>query len=121
MKIEDIIHMNDHDLLKLEDNLIKNHDYKLVTLLEPLDFIFADRFGRKFGELEEVPFDIEITETLQKSVRVLATSSQEAMRIVKGRYMNSEIVLSAGDYSDYDLECIQDIRVCLELIRALFK
>lgn len=37
-------------------------------------------------------FNIEITETLQRQIEVEADSYDEALKIVKGKYRNSEIV-----------------------------
>ena len=43
-------------------------------------------------------YRIKITEILEKTIPVKANSFVEAMDIVKGKYRNEEIILSANDY-----------------------
>jgi len=45
-------------------------------------------------------YNIEIVETLRRVITVTASTKEMAMRIVKDRYFDEEIVL---DYSDSDL------------------
>lgn len=46
-------------------------------------------------------FDVEITETLQKTVTVEA-DSKEALRIVKDMWKNSDIILDAENFIDVE-------------------
>ena len=43
-------------------------------------------------------YNIKITEILEKTIPVKADSFVEAMDIVKEKYRNEEIILSANDY-----------------------
>ena len=47
-------------------------------------------------------FTIEITETLTRLVSIEAESEYEAEHIVREKYKNSEIVLDADDFQDYE-------------------
>ncbi len=42
-------------------------------------------------------FNIEITETLQKTISVEANSEEEALRIIRKKYSDEEIVLDESD------------------------
>lgn len=55
-------------------------------------------------------FNIEITETLQRQIEVEADSYDEALKIVKGKYRNSEIVLDSNDFIDTDFRLIARTR-----------
>lgn len=45
---------------------------------------------------------VEITEILQKSVEVEASSYEEAILLVKRKYNNSEIILDSDDFVDVE-------------------
>lgn len=49
-------------------------------------------------------YNIVITETLKKIVEVEASSVAEAVRIVDGQYRNSDIVLTADDFTGYEIK-----------------
>ena len=44
-------------------------------------------------------YKIKITEVLEKTISINANSFVEAMDIVKEKYKNEEIILSANDYA----------------------
>lgn len=46
------------------------------------------------------PYQIEIIETLSKTIIVKAESRSEAMQKVKGMYYNEEVILDADDHVD---------------------
>lgn len=45
-------------------------------------------------------FEIEIEEILQRDIKVEADSKEEAIRIVKEKYRNEEIVLDESDFKE---------------------
>ena len=49
-------------------------------------------------------YNIVITETLKRIVEVEAQSLAEAVRIVDGQYRNSDIVLTADDFTGYEIK-----------------
>jgi len=49
-------------------------------------------------------FNIEITETLQKTVEVEADNKKDAMHKVVKMYKNSEVILDANDFVDLDFK-----------------
>ena len=51
-------------------------------------------------------FNIEITETLQRQIEIEAEDYDEAMKIIKERYRNGEIILDSNDYVDTDFRLI---------------
>lgn len=51
-------------------------------------------------------FNIEITETVQRQIEVEADSYDEALKIVKQKYRNSEIVLDSTDFIDTEFRLI---------------
>lgn len=55
-------------------------------------------------------FNIEITETLQRQIEIEAEDYDEAMKIIKDKYHNSEIVLDSNDYIDTDFRLITRTR-----------
>lgn len=55
-------------------------------------------------------FNIEITETLQRQIEIEAEDYDEAIKIIKERYHNSEIVLDFNDYIDTDFRLITNQR-----------
>ena len=50
---------------------------------------------------------IEITETLQKQVEVEAQNESEAIRIIKEKYKNEDIILTEQDFIDYEIDIIK--------------
>ena len=48
-------------------------------------------------------FEVEITETLQRIIKVKANSENEAYEIVKEKYDNEEIVLDASDCTEISI------------------
>ena len=53
-------------------------------------------------------FVIEITETLQKRVRVSAETREEALEKVREKYRDEEIVLYPEDWVDTSYEVIKE-------------
>jgi hypothetical protein len=52
-------------------------------------------------------FEVEITETLQKTVEVEADDEGEALRIVHKMYRDEEIVLCEDSFIGFDMEVLQ--------------
>ncbi len=52
---------------------------------------------KKKGKIKMKIFNIEITETLQKTISVEANSEEEALRIIRKKYSDEEIVLDESD------------------------
>lgn len=52
-------------------------------------------------------FEIEIEEILQKVINVEADSEEEAIRIVKEKYRNEEIVLDELDFKEVNVKNIK--------------
>ena len=48
-------------------------------------------------------FEVEITETLQRVIKVMANSEKEALDIVVEKYSNEEIVLDASDCTEISI------------------
>ena len=55
-------------------------------------------------------FNIEITETLQRQIEIEAEDYDEAMKIIKEKYHNCEIVLDSNDYLDTEFILITRTR-----------
>lgn len=53
-------------------------------------------------------YSVEITETLQRQVTVIAQTRDEAEQKVREKYQNEEIVLSNQDYIDTDFHVIKE-------------
>lgn len=49
-------------------------------------------------------FEVEIEEILQRIVTVEADSKEEAIRIVKEKYRNEEIVLDESDFKEVNIK-----------------
>lgn len=49
-------------------------------------------------------FEVIITETLQKKIKVKAPDFKDAQNKVRAQYLRDEIVLSADDFVDYTIE-----------------
>ena len=49
-------------------------------------------------------FEIQITETLQRVVKVEADSEEEAYKIINRKYRNEEIVLDSSDFYDKEIK-----------------
>ena len=62
-------------------------------------------------------YTIEITETLQKQVKIKANSQEEAERKVREQYQNNEIVLDSNDYIDTCYKCIKEEKIMKEMER----
>lgn len=58
-------------------------------------------------EIENNTFQIEITETLQKIVEVKTKNVEEALQQVEEKYKNTDIVLDAGDFIDYEIRVVE--------------
>ena len=52
---------------------------------------------------------VEITETLQKQIKVEANSKEEALRLVKSKYKNEEIILDSENYVTTDFDVINEL------------
>lgn len=49
-------------------------------------------------------FEVIVTETLQRKVKVKASDFKDAQNKVRSQYLQGEIVLSADDIVDYTIE-----------------
>lgn len=49
-------------------------------------------------------YKITITESLKKELEIEAVSKDEAMDLVKEKYKNEEIILTADDFADVDFK-----------------
>lgn len=56
---------------------------------------------------------MEITETLQRSISVVADSKEDAMRHIVSMYQHGEIVLSDSDFVDVSIEAEDDLNAFL--------
>ena len=52
-------------------------------------------------------YKIEITEYLQKTIEVEASDEAEALALIKGKYNNSEIILTSDDFIDKEFKSIK--------------
>ena len=50
---------------------------------------------------------IEITEVLQKTIEIDASSLEEALSIVKEKYNNSEVILDDTSYIDTEFKVVE--------------
>ena len=50
---------------------------------------------------------IEITETLQKQIEVEAQNESQAIKLIKEKYKNEEIILTEQDFIDYETDIIK--------------
>ena len=57
--------------------------------------------------MENKYYTVEITETLQRSMKIKAVSAEEALLIAKDMYNREEIVLDADDCVDRKIEIIK--------------
>lgn len=62
-------------------------------------------------------YTIEITETLQKQVTVVANSYEEAERKIKELYINTDISLDENNYIDTSYQFIKEEKIKNELER----
>ena len=53
-------------------------------------------------------YKVEITEYLQRTIEVDAKDENEAYLKVKQMYRNEEIILSADDFIDKEIEVLED-------------
>lgn len=51
-------------------------------------------------------FNIEITETIQKTIEVEAENEQVALHIAMKKYKNSEVLLTDEDFIDVDFKSV---------------
>ena len=51
---------------------------------------------------------IEVTETLQKTIEIIANSESEAISLVKEKYYHEEIVLNETNYIETKFEVRKD-------------
>lgn len=49
-------------------------------------------------------YNIEITEVLQRLIRIEANSKEEAIKLAKGKYQKEEIVLDYNDFVDVNIK-----------------
>ena len=54
-------------------------------------------------------YEVEITETLQKTTTIKANSPEEAAMLVEAGYKNGEYVLDADNFVDVDFNTIEDL------------
>ena len=62
-------------------------------------------------------YTIEITETLQKQVTVVANSYEEAERKIKELFINTDIYLDENNYIDTSYQFIKEEKIKNELER----
>lgn len=62
-------------------------------------------------------YTIEITETLQKQVKIKANSQEEAEKKVREQYQNNKIVLDSNDYIDTCYQYIKEEKIMKEMER----
>jgi hypothetical protein len=55
------------------------------------------------------PFNVEVTETLQRTVQVKAVDPSHAVGIVEDMYRDEKIVLSSDDHVDTTIEIASDV------------
>lgn len=53
-------------------------------------------------------FKVEITETLQRTIKVNAEDESEAIELVKQDYRDCKIVMGSEDYIDTDFDIVED-------------
>lgn len=51
-------------------------------------------------------FEVQITETLIKTIKIKAENKEEACKIAKSAYDKSDIILSADDFCDVEFNAI---------------
>ena len=51
-------------------------------------------------------YNIEITETIQKTIEIEADSEQAALHSAMKKYKNSEVILTDEDFIDVDFKCV---------------
>ena len=52
-------------------------------------------------------FKVEITETLQKTITIIAKDENAAIREARDLYFDEEVVLDSDDYVDTDFEIVE--------------
>lgn len=72
----------------------------------PAAFFVYVRFWLEENKLQE--FDIEVTETLQRIVKIKAESFHDAISIAETQYFNGEIVLDSSDFKEREIKCINE-------------
>ena len=55
-------------------------------------------------------YKIEITETLQRQIEVMASSKEEAIDLITEQYQNEDIVLTANDHVNTTIEVLNNHR-----------
>ena len=63
------------------------------------------------GEVNMKKYLIEITETLQKQITVIAKNREAAEQIVKEKYKNLEIILDESDHISTDFKTLKETRI----------
>ena len=64
-------------------------------------------------------YRIEITETLQRIIRIEANSSEEALSIVNNQYKNEDIVLDENDFILKSIDLLTDCLKTKQLVQLL--
>lgn len=72
---------------------------------------------RRKQEMKE--FDVEIEETLSKTITVRAESKEQALSLVKGSWKNSDIILDSEDYVGVDFKVKEERDLSHELLNIL--
>ena len=54
-------------------------------------------------------WNVEITETLQRQIKVKAETADEAWAMVSEMYRNCEVVLDSEDYIDTEICVLEDV------------
>jgi hypothetical protein len=57
----------------------------------------------------EKEYKVEITETLQRVVTVMAPDADEAYHLVRHMYKTAEVVLDAEDFMDVDICVLEEV------------
>ena len=58
------------------------------------------------GKIVVNKYNIEITETIQKTIEVEADNEQAALHIAMKKYKNSEVILTDEDFIDVDFKSV---------------
>lgn len=96
------------NILEHEDHLLEDEK---VFLNEMSAFIKDTKNQILDQSLNEKEYDIEITETLSRTIRVKAESLEGALSQVEDSYKNEEIILSAEDFIEVHYEDITDYSI----------
>ena len=64
-------------------------------------------------------YKVEIKETLQRVIEVLAQSAKDAIELIRQKYKKEEIVLSENDYISTEIDLLIEYVKTLQLVQVL--